>query len=229
MDGIELNTIYNEDCLETMRRMPDGFVDCVVTDPPYEINAKSGGGIHKNRMWMKNVAAAGLDKFEPIRYMDEVYRVCKPFNAYVFCSRLLLGKYIAWIESKKLKWNLLIYAKTNPIPTKNNNYLGDKEFCFFIKESGAYFNNDRPFDEYRTVQFTSIGQNEFHPTQKDVTFIKLLIHKSSEPGAVIYDPFMGSGTTARACKDLGRNYIGSEISKEYCEIAEKRLKQEVLL
>lgn len=55
------------------------------------------------------------------------------------------------------------------------------------------------------------------------------MHHKSEDGDTVYDPFMGSGTTARACKDLGRNYIGSEISAEYCKIAEDRLKQEVLL
>lgn len=55
-----------------------------------------------------------------------------------------------------------------------------------------------------------------------------LIEKSTKEGELVYDPYMGSGTTARACKDLARNYIGSEISKEYCDIAENRLRQETL-
>lgn len=68
-----------------------------------------------------------------------------------------------------------------------------------------------------------------HPTQKPLALFKYLVRTYTDEGDTVYDPFMGSGTTAKACQDLNRNYICSEISKEYCEIAEKRLKQEVLL
>jgi len=68
-----------------------------------------------------------------------------------------------------------------------------------------------------------------HPSQKPVKLIKKLLNKYSKKGDTILDPFLGSGTTAVACKELGRNFIGIEISKEYCKIAEQRLQQEVLL
>lgn len=67
-----------------------------------------------------------------------------------------------------------------------------------------------------------------HPTQKPINLMKYLIKKCSDEGNIILDPFMGSGTTAVACKQLNRNFIGFEISPEYCKIAEKRLQQETL-
>jgi len=68
-----------------------------------------------------------------------------------------------------------------------------------------------------------------HPTQKPITLISKIIHSVSDKNDIILDPFMGSWTTARACKDLGRDFIGCELSEEYCKIGEDRLKQEVLL
>ena len=71
--------------------------------------------------------------------------------------------------------------------------------------------------------------NEFHPTQKPLDVISKMILNSSDEGDIVFDPFLGSGTTAVAAKQLKRNFIGVEISPEYCEIARQRLRQEVLL
>jgi len=223
-----LDVIYNEDCLETMKRLPENSIDLLLTDPPYEIHAKSGGGLYNKSSWLAKVADANLDTFSSEIYFNEWLRVTKSMNGYIFTSKALLETYISLFEQAELRWDLLIYAKNNPIPTKNNKYLSDKEYCFFVRGKNAYFDNDRPFSEYKTVQYVNVTSNKNHPTEKDLGFIKLLINKSSKPGDVVYDPFMGSGTTARACKDLGRHWIGSEISVEYCRIAEERLGQEVL-
>ncbi len=224
---IELNTIYNEDCLETMKRIPDGTIDLILTDPPYRIHAKSGGGLHNKRDWLKNVNEAGIDSFNPIDFLPEMERICKGFHAYIFCSKDLLPDYLNRFETQGYKWEILIYAKRNPIPTKNNKYLSDKEYCLFVRDGDCYFDNNQPFDDYRTVQYVNVVSAEYHPTQKSLSYINRLIQKSTKPGQTIYDPFMGSGTTALACKELGRNYIGSEISTEYCAIAESRLAQGV--
>jgi len=74
-----------------------------------------------------------------------------------------------------------------------------------------------------------IGKKESaHPTEKPRSIIQKYIQVSSNPNDLILDPFLGSGTTARACKDLGRNFIGFELSEKYCAIADGRLRQEVL-
>jgi len=79
------------------------------------------------------------------------------------------------------------------------------------------------------IDFVPSGENRYlmkHPTQKSLEINKLFIQVSSNKNDIVLDPFVGSGTTAVACKQLGRNFICFEISKEYCDIANKRLKQE---
>lgn len=82
--------------------------------------------------------------------------------------------------------------------------------------------------EPNVLQFKRVG-NMQHPTQKPVDLVAYLLNKSTEEQDIVFDPFIGSGTTAVACQNINRNYIGSKISKEYCEIAEGRLGQGVLL
>lgn len=105
----------------------------------------------------------------------------------------------------------------------NGNYLPDTEYIVhrFTKLYGGY--NDRS-------RFTVMpgGEKEFHPTGKPLPLISKLMRVGSEDGAMILDPFMGSGTTLRAAKDLGRKAIGIEIHEPYCEIAANRMRQEVL-
>lgn len=68
---LELNKIYCEDCLDGMQRIPDNYVDLVVTDPPYRIHAKSGGGLHNEREWLSNIHNDGMDEFEPKKFLEK--------------------------------------------------------------------------------------------------------------------------------------------------------------
>jgi len=217
------NTVLNFDCLEVMKTFPDKSVDLVLTDPPYEIHARSGGGLHNSRTWLKDIAEADLDTFNPYPFLSEMFRVCKVPHAYIFCSKNLLSQYIDYFKNSDLNWEILIYAKRNPIPTKNNKYLSDKEYCFFVRGKGCYFNNDRPFEEYKTVQYVNVSENDLHPAQKDIVYLERLIAKSSKEGDLILDPFGGSCTTAVACKQAKRNYICIEKEKRYVQICNERL------
>jgi DNA modification methylase len=101
-------------------------------------------------------------------------------------------------------------------------------YIFFVREKGGKcnFNMNLPFNLYRKVKFVNIGNKEtIHPTEKTVNIIKDLIKVSSKENDIILDPYIGSGTTAVACKQLNRNFIGFEISQEYYDIANKRLSQ----
>jgi DNA modification methylase len=254
---IELNTIYNEDCLETMKRMLDGFVDLTVTSPPYDN--------------LREYKGYSFD-FESIA--KELYRVTKPGGVLVW---VIGDSTIAGSESgtsfrqalyfKDLGFKLhdtMIYAKNNPIPLTHNRYEQAFEYMFVLvkgklstfnplKEktitSGAY-NQYRPTGRFaesatrnrdeitvtkeekylKNIWSYSIGTKETlekHPAPFPLKLARDHIVSWSIEGELIYDPFIGSGTTAKACKDLGRNYIGSEISAEYCKIAESRLAQGV--
>lgn len=216
MSEIELNTIYNEDCLETMKRMPDNFVDLIITDPPYGkmwTRGKHGIGLvkHANEtdktLWDKSIPSEEVFK--------EIFRVSKNqiiFGGNYFTDYLRPSNcWLVWDKLADLKLGKQIpFAHCELVWTSFNKTV--KKYT--LRQQG--FINDSK-------------DKRVHPTQKPTEVITAILKDFSLDTELIYDPFMGSGTTARACKDLGRNYIGSEISKEYCEIAERRLKQEVLL
>jgi len=223
------NEIYFKNCLEGMKEIPDGSVDLLLTDPPYRIHAKSGGGLHNKRDWLKNVHNANIDEFDPIDFLNAIRPKLKSFHAYIFCSKDLLLDYLSWIKNIDFNYEILVYGKNNPIPTKNNKYLSDKEYCLFVREPGkCYFNNGEPFQDYKTIQFVNVTKNEYHPAQKDLDYCKRLLRISSRPSDLVLDPFAGSGTTLVACKQLGRRYIGFENNKEYYGYAKQRLSQDVL-
>ena len=221
-----IGNVINADCLELMELMPDKCVDLVVADPPYLQDSHGGGGAFGTRMreYHQGVDSLGygFDDF----YLEQIVRVCKKVNAYIFCSKNQLIQILTFF--KNYKYDLLTYHKTNPCPTCNNKYLSDTEYIIYVRESGV-----KLYGNYHTKKKYFIqenGKSDFqHPTVKPLNIISTLITNSSKENDLIFDPFMGSGTTARACIDLGRKFIGCEIKKEYCKIWEDRIRQANLL
>jgi DNA modification methylase len=212
--GSMINKIFNEDCLETMRRMPDKGIDLILTDPPYGINADKGfsgsGGFGGSGKPIKR--RAYIDVWDNKR-PDEVI-----FKEIIRVSKLALifgGNYFADILPQGTHW--LVWDKMNTMPTFSD--------CELI-----WSNSKRKSVKIIKHEWNGLIGKEstrFHPTQKPVELIAKILNKYSKKTDLVYDPFMGSGTTALACIKAGNNYIGSEISKEYCDIAEKRIKQEL--
>lgn len=202
-------TLYNGDCLEYMRTLPDKSVDAVVTDPPYGQNYKPGGNSSKNLRWSREFIG------NPVIGDD------KPFD-----------------PSPYLKYNVVIlfgannYA--NKLPASRGWIFWDKR-CDFVENAFAdgeliWTNQDVPVRKIShywrgVIRASENGEKHFHPTQKPVAVMKWIIDRYTKPGETILDPYMGSGTTGVACVQLGRNFIGCEISPEYFAIAEKRIKQ----
>ena len=157
--------------------------------------------------------------------LKEFVRVMKKGNIYIFCNKNQLRQYFDFFGD--LGWNLdlLVWNKTNCIPTINNTYLANLEYCVFARESGASL-----YGSYETKNkcYTSSCNKKdkdlfLHPTIKPLPFIKNLIINSSQENQVVLDPFMGSGTTAVACKELNRQFIGFELNPKFYEIANDRL------
>lgn len=157
--------------------------------------------------------------------LKEFVRVMKKGNIYIFCNKNQLRQYFDFFDD--LGWNLdlLVWNKTNCIPTVNNTYLANLEYCVFARESGVPL-----YGSYETKSkcYTSSCNKKdkdlfLHPTIKPLPFIKNLIINSSQENQVVLDPFMGSGTTAVACKELNRQYIGFELNPKFYEIANDRL------
>lgn len=207
-------TIYNGDCLEVMKELPDKSIDLVLTDPPYGINENNG----KNMSRVKKAIPTNFgfydwdkEKINPI-YFTEIKRLSKNqviFGGNYYCA--VLGNTNCFIVWDKLN---------------GNNDFADCELAWTSFDSAV-----RKFNYRWSGMLQGNMKNKevrVHPTQKPLPLITWILTNYSNEGDTILDPFLGSGTTARACKDLGRKCIGMEISKKYCDIAIKRLGQEVL-
>lgn len=219
---IELNNIYNCDCLEGMKLIPDGSVDLVVTDPPYEFDTR-GSGFYKKKDYYDEIAAQGLAAGITEEYLIELERIMKATNIYLFCNKNQLRMYFNFYKEKNC--DLLVWHKRNPIPVVNNKYLSDLEYIFFAREKGVRLGGN--YATLSKVYTSNVNKEDLntwgHPTIKPLPIIQTLIGNSSSEGDVILDPFIGSGTTAVACIKEKRNFIGFEINKEYYNKACKRI------
>jgi site-specific DNA-methyltransferase (adenine-specific) len=204
----KINKVWHGDCYKLLESMPDKCVDIVVTDPPYGMSFVSN---HRKTKHKKIVG----DKEFPVGVIDELIRVSRK-AVYVFCR---------WDNLKDLPKPKSVIAWV-----KNNWSMGDlkhehgrqwEAICFYPQLQHEFIKR------IPDVITNSRTGNDLHPTQKPVDLIKTLIQANK--GDLVFDPFMGSWTTAVACQQLGRNFIGAEIDKEYCEIGRQRLRQQVLL
>lgn len=227
---IKINEIYNANCLELIKDIDDKSIDLIVTDPPYEFISKNplGGGIYdkKIKYHLDNINKNFGMTFNPTEFLEMTKRIMKIFNLYVFTNKNLLTNYIDFAEQNKYKWDLLIWTKPNPIPAFFGHYMIDKEYCVYMKEPGAPFNSTLDYKKYFShFNYPIRTKVTKHPTEKPLEFIKKMIEISSVEGSLILDPYLGSGTTLAAARELNRNYIGIEINQEYIEIANNRLSQ----
>lgn len=222
-----LDEIIHGDCLAGLKSLPDGCVDLCVTDPPYELQQHSGAGAfgRKNREYHH-----GIDHLQSGVSNDilrEIMRVCKRPNIYIFCSKDQLPQLLLFALDNGLKYDLLTWHKTNPVPTCNNKYLSDTEYIVFMRNGANLYGTYETKRKYFITPTNVEDKRRWgHPTIKPLGIVQTLISNSSQPGGVILDPFMGSGTTAVAALREGRHYIGYELDEEYYRIAQQRIKQE---
>ncbi len=225
---MKTNIIYNSDCLGGLKNLPDKSIDLVVTDPPYKKKGNGyycGGGSFgtTKRTYHKelddNELLNGFNK----EVLDELVRVMKKVNIYIWCNKEQLLDYMEYFKDYNM--DLLTWHKTNPVPTCNNKYLSDTEYLLYFRENGV-----KIYGEYKTkrkyyVTPTNKADKEKykHPTIKPLDIIENLIINSSKENDIVLDPFMGSGTTALAAKNLNRRYLGYELNEEYYKVCLERL------
>ena len=220
---MELNKIYNEDCLEGMKRIPDGSVDLIVTDPPYLMNYKTGR--RKDKTHRFNDVILNDDNEQLITdYVKECYRIMKDDTAmYLFCSSNKVDFFKKELEKVFSIKNMIIWVKNNHTAGDLESAFGRKyEIVFLVNKGQRKFNGERLTDIWEFPKVSSDGQ--LHQNQKPIELIKRCIEKHSDVDDVVFDGFMGSGTTAAAALDTNRNYIGFELDEYYFNVAEKRIK-----
>jgi DNA modification methylase len=234
---MELNKIKNADCLEYLKTLPDNCVDLVVTDPPYNVSQKSD--IHYNGLnIVKNFGSWDFG-FDPLPVLKELKRVLKHNGQiYVFCATKQIPLYISFFEENSYFRNLIVWNKTNPPPRiSKTNFLFANEYIVYainekVKMTETAFNFSKQNEMHNIFRTPSLQSRErlkdknrkaIHPTQKPLSILKKLIEVSSYEGDVVLDPFMGVGSTAVACKELGRNFLGCELDEKYIALANWRL------
>lgn len=222
------NTIYNEDCYKAIKDIPDKSVDCVYTDIPYLFLA-GGGGTSKIAQQVtkmkEELQSCGL--YDGIDYsiFNEFVRVLKNINCFIWCSKEQIYPILKWWnENTNCTYQILVWNKTNPVPMCNGNWLSDIEYCLYFNR-GTKLNDGI---EHKSKWFTSSLNTKdkaafFHPTCKPTTLVSRHLLHTTQPNDLVLDCFMGSGTTAVACKNIGRRYLGFEIEPKWHKIATDRL------
>ena len=219
-----MNTnLINADCLDAMRDIPDGSVDMVLTDPPYRVIS---GGSKGNPSLAESLGGNNgkIFKHNDISFTDWmplVFDKLKP-NSHAYIMTNL--KNLFELERCAVKCgfkvhNLLVWEKQNA--TANRWYMKNCEYTLFLRK-GAAFSIDNMGSKTVHKFHNPVG-NKLHPTEKPTDLMQLYVGNSSKKGQTILDPFMGSGTTGVACKNLGRSFIGIEMDADYFATASARI------
>jgi len=219
----ELNKIYNIDCMEAFLKMPDNSVDMILTDIPYgEVNRYGNEDVDNNDIRQFHKGKADMVTFNVAEFVKQCARVCSG-NVYIFCGTEQVSEIRRTFVELGLSTRHCVWEKTNPSPT-NGQYmwLSNIENCIYAKKSGSVHNE---FCKGAVWRYPTT-KSDIHPTQKPIKLFRYLINASSNESMTILDPCIGSGTTAIACMDMGRNFIGFELDKEYFDLANERIQAE---
>jgi site-specific DNA-methyltransferase (adenine-specific) len=240
-----LDKIFNESCLDTMKRIPDGFVDVVITSPPYNMNLRIRNGQYCSRQIVKELSTKyeGFSDNMPIeefyKFHSEVIRELLRISNLVFYNiQIVTGSKRAFFKiigdfSESLK-EVIIWDKGNGQPAMQEQVINRRSELLLV------FENDYPISrQFRSATFKRGTLDDVWLIKRErkkgvsnhgATFPEELIEKIldnfSIENDVVYDPFLGTGTTAIVSKMMNRRFIGSEISKEYFEISTNKLKED---
>jgi site-specific DNA-methyltransferase (adenine-specific) len=216
---LEINKIYNMDFREGLSSLPPAKI--FVTDPPYNIDFCYND--YKDNLFdddyielLSNLQQLPLAIIhypeETIKYIAPALGV--PDEVIVWCYNSNIPKQSRLINF----YNIIPDFNKVKQPYKNPN---DKRVKKLIENGSS---GTRLYDWFSDIQLVkNVSKEKNHPCPVPIELMKRIILLTTEENDLVCDPFMGSGTTALACKEIKRNYIGFEISREYCDIADKRL------
>jgi len=243
-----VNKIYNQDCIDGMKTIPDGKMDLIVTDPPFAINFKAKKANY-NRTASRVLSGYNEITKEnyyefTLNWMSQCFRILKESGGmYVFSGWNNLADILNAIEEIGfITVNHIIWKYQFGVVT-NRKFVTSHYHCLYICKNDKkrkFFPYERFGKEEKNNQGRSLHYkdkedvweikreywtgDEKTPTKLPAEIIKKILQYSSEEGDLVFDPFLGSGQTAVVSKLLKRNYMGFEIVKEYFDFISKRLK-----
>lgn len=239
---MEADYIKQGDCLDLMRELPDQSIDLILTDPPYGLTACK---------WDKPVPLTVL--WQEYKRIIKKHGAIIVFGKEPFTSELILSNKNCfkhkWVCDKKQSGSFQL-AKYMPLQITEDivvfssggekvNYYPQMRKGVYRKRGGAKSTNSsmgKGFivgfqnysDEYyptNLIQFSSLRKNRLHPTEKPIALLEYLIKTYSREGEMVLDTFLGSGSTAIACLNTQRRYIGYEKETEFYEVAKRRIEE----
>lgn len=209
----KLNKIYNEDCLNAMKKMPNGYFELAIIDPPYGIGASNGTRvINKNKTWKNakdnnNVIKGNWDNSIPSKeYFKELFRISK--NQIIWG-----GNYFELPQNN----NWIIWDKkiTNHTFSPFEMAWSSQGKCKIFRWMLEGYKSENPLEM----------QKRFHPTQKPIALYEWLLKNYAKKGDKILDTHLGSGSSIIACKKLGFEYMAFELDKDYYDATIKRIQK----
>lgn len=226
------NYLLQGDSKELIKKIPDQFIDLILTDPPYNIGKHSTGNIPlPGRSAINNdVALWDQVDFHPEEWVDEFLRILKPTgNLFIFTSYNQLGRWYDCLDHRMDTTQFMIWHKTNPAPKIfKAGFLNSCEmiYCGWNKKhtwnfiSQAEMHN---FIESPICMRPERLSNPKHPAQKPTAVLKKIVTIASNEGDVVFDPFMGVGSTGVAAQALRRRFIGFELDEAYFNASKERI------
>ena len=239
---IELNKIYNEDCLTTLSRMKNNSVDVVITSPPYNMNLRINKGKYKSRQIVKEFSSKydGFDDNLPIDQFYELHseiirELLRVSNLIFYVIQVVTGSKRAFFKiigefNENLK-DIIVWDKGVAQPAMQKQVLNRQSELILV------FENDYPISrQFRSAPFERGKLNDIwnisrgkklskdHGAVFPEELVEKIVKNFTNEEDTIYDPFLGTGTTAVVAKRLKRNYIGSELLKSYYDFASERIK-----
>ena len=236
---LELNKIYNMDCLEGMKLIPDKSIDMVLCDLPYGTTAcKWDTVIPFEPLWeqykrvIKDNGAIVLTASQPFTSALVMSNIGWFKYEWIWDKVLPSGMQIAKYRPMQRHENILVFCKTTPSYNPIKTLQKERKGKIYSKSESSpikYDNGKTKIykDKYpQSIQvFYKREKQSLHPTQKPVALFEYLIRTYTNENETVLDNCTGSGTTAVACINTNRNYIGFELSEEYCKIAEERIRK----
>ena len=238
---MEIDRIYNEDCLETMARIPDNSIDLIVTSPPYNKGFYANKNAKQSKVWNTlNGRKIAYDSFSddmfPWDYenwqkavISECIRILKPSGSLFYNHKDIIYKGLIvppkWVYDFKVRQQI-IWDRQSSCMIDPHYFMPANEWIYWIVKDEKKVFFDKEKSSFRTnIWRMNIDKNP-HPAPFPYIMAANIINCCSKEGDIVYDPFMGSGTTALASVKLGRQYIGSEISEKYVQMANEKIKIE---
>ncbi len=220
------------DSKKLIKSIPDNYVDLILTDPPYNLNPYSTGNIKVR--WRKEINndLADWDKirFEPLEWLPEFKRILKPTgNIFAFTSYNLMGKWHEVFDPEFDTFQFLVWHKTNPVPKiYKAGFLNSCELIICVWNKGHKWNfisqkEMHNFIETPICMGLERVKHPFHATQKPTKVLQHIIRIASDSSDIVFDPFMGVGSTGVATLEMKRKFIGFELDKHYFLSARRRI------